>query len=57
MSYLSFTKAELVASLRHVSSDTVVGILADLAEDADTERYVPLSPLTVAALLLRLDQL
>ena len=57
MGYLSFTKAELIAGLRHFSSDTMVGILADLAEDADTQQYVPLSSLTVAALLLRLDQL
>ena len=34
MGYLSFTKTELVAGLRHFSSDTTVGILADLAEDA-----------------------
>ena len=45
MGYLSFTKAELTASLRHFSPDTLVGILADLAEEADTQRYVPLSPL------------
>lgn len=58
MGYLSFTKAELIALLRHFPTDTVVGITADLAdEDATTERYVPLSPMTVAALLVSLDQL